>query len=176
MSLALTFLDSKLLKTSLVGPDGAVHYTTSTTSGLRGRKVTTITAASGAVGVIDWRQKLFTINGAQRAWKELKSNPGGILNSKREWNWGDRPYMFKFNRSEKELLATPTSGDVAGTVRFTTYQPHLFHGNEPAVLYFPHQLHDEIERMFLLMAVLKTEIQREDTNNAAAASAATVSC
>jgi hypothetical protein len=47
-------------------------------------------------------------------------------------------------------------------VRFTTYHRHLLHESEPAVIYFPHQMQDELERMFLLMAILQTEIHRED--------------
>lgn len=47
-------------------------------------------------------------------------------------------------------------------MRFTPYHPHAFHDNERAVIYFPLQMQDEIERMFLLMAVLETETQRLD--------------
>lgn len=81
MSLALTFVDQNLLDSPLVGGEGAVHYTTSTTSGFRGRKVTTIMAASGLVGVINWREKKFVINGVQREWDDLKSRSGGIFSS-----------------------------------------------------------------------------------------------
>lgn len=81
MSIALTFVDKQLLRTALVGAEGAVHYTTSTTSGFLGRKVTTINAASGLVGVINWREKTFNINGVQREWDDLKSRTGGIFSS-----------------------------------------------------------------------------------------------
>lgn len=63
------------------------------------------------------------------------------------------------------LQAKPNFGNAAGTVRFTTYRRHLFHSNERAVISFPHQMQDEIERMFLLMAVLKTEIRRQDVRD-----------
>ncbi|KAJ7753946.1 hypothetical protein DFH07DRAFT_960017 [Mycena maculata] len=168
MSTAVTFVDRKLLKSDLVGATGAVEYTTSTTSSyLWGRKVTTITAAGGLVGLINWREKTFIIDGVQRRWDQLKSRPGGIFSSSREWNWGHRPYKLKYRDSHKELLATPTFGAADGTVRFTTYRHHLFVDNERAAVYFPLQMQDEdheIERMFLLMSILKTETDREDAS------------
>ncbi|KAJ7144123.1 hypothetical protein C8R44DRAFT_846097 [Mycena epipterygia] len=167
MSIALTFVDQNLLDSPVVGAEGAVYYTTSTTSGFRGRKVTTIMAASGLVGVINWREKKFIINGVQRDWDDLESRSGGIFSSEREWNWGNRPYNLKYHDSHKELLATPNFGNAAGTVRFTTYRSHLLHSNEPAVIYFPHQMQDELERMFLLMAILHTEIHRQDDSRIA---------
>ncbi|KAJ7895178.1 hypothetical protein B0H14DRAFT_2558756 [Mycena olivaceomarginata] len=162
MSTALTFVAEELLNTTIVAPDGGVHYTTTTTDGWLGRKVTTVSAASGLVGFIDWREKVFVINGVQRKWDELKSRPKGILSSEREWTWGSRPYRLKYNLSQKELLATPTVGSTADTVRFTPYRPHLLHANERAAIYLPHQMQDEIERMFLLMVVLQTEMKRQD--------------
>jgi hypothetical protein len=69
----LTFVDKKLVDSSLVGPNGAVYYTTTTTHGFRGRKITTIMAGSGLVGAINWREKTFIINGVQRKWSDLRS-------------------------------------------------------------------------------------------------------
>ncbi|KAJ7478540.1 hypothetical protein FB451DRAFT_1242202 [Mycena latifolia] len=152
MSIALTFSDKELLASPVMGPDGAVHYTTSTTQGLLGRKITTIMAASGLVGIINWRDKTFTLNGVERKWDELKSRSDGIFSSEREWNWANRPY--KLNE--------------AGAVRFTTYRAHLLHESQRAVLYFPHERQDESERMFLLMAILHMDTTREDRNEAAA--------
>ncbi|KAJ7679643.1 hypothetical protein B0H17DRAFT_1077664 [Mycena rosella] len=159
MSTALTFAHKNLLASSIAAADGIVHYTTSTTRGLRGRKSTTIRAADGLVGTIKWRDKTFVINGVQREWRRLKSHSGEIFSSGREWKWGNRPYTLKYHNSHKELLATPTSG---GAVCFTTYQSHLFRGNKRAAIYFLDQLQDEIERMFPLMAILQTEIRRQD--------------
>jgi hypothetical protein len=81
MSIPLTFVDKKLLETSAVGPDGAVHYNLTTTRGFRGRKITTITAASGLVGYINWREKVFVINGVEEAWNHLKEHSGGFFSS-----------------------------------------------------------------------------------------------
>ena len=81
MAIALTFTSKKILESALVSPDGAVHYTTQTTHGLLERKATTITAASGVVGVINWRDKVFVLDGLQRAWGDLKSKPGGLFSS-----------------------------------------------------------------------------------------------
>lgn len=80
MSTALTFVEKKLLESPVIA-DGTVHYTTSTTTGFRGRKITTITAASGLVGMINWREKTFVINGVQRKWDDLKRHSAGILHS-----------------------------------------------------------------------------------------------
>ncbi|KAJ7083457.1 hypothetical protein C8R44DRAFT_753473 [Mycena epipterygia] len=165
MSLALTFVHRNLIETPLVGAEGAVHYTVNTTRGTwGGRKITTIVAASGLVGVINWREKIFIINGVQREWDDLKARSGGVFSREREWNWGNRPYHLKYHDSDKELLATPSFGNSADTVRFTTYQSHLLHEDHRAVIYFPYQLQDEIERMFLLMAILQSEIHRKDQN------------
>ncbi|KAJ7895180.1 hypothetical protein B0H14DRAFT_3634845 [Mycena olivaceomarginata] len=149
MSLALKFADKRLLRTSLVGPDGGVHYTTTTTHGWRGRKVTTVSAASGLVGFIDWHKKVFEINGVQRKWDELKSRSNGFFSTERQWNWGGRPFKFKYHNSHKELLAIPTKGSDADNP------------NTPSCI-SPHQMRDELERMFLLLAVLQTEIHRQD--------------
>jgi hypothetical protein len=46
-------------------------------------------------------------------------------------------------------------------VRFTRYRPHLLHESEQAAIYFPPHM-DEVERMFLLMAILQTEMHRQD--------------
>ncbi|KAF8188919.1 hypothetical protein K438DRAFT_1936231 [Mycena galopus ATCC 62051] len=169
MSLALTFVDKKLSDTPVVDAEGAVHYTTSSTRGFGGRKITTVTAASGLVGLINWREKAFVINGTHRKWDDLRSRSGGILDPTYQWNWGNTPYLLKYHDSHKELLATPAVGNVADTVRFTTYHPRLFHDSERAIIYFPHQMQDEVERMFLLMAILQTEIHRQDAAAAAAA-------
>ncbi|KAF7351986.1 hypothetical protein MVEN_01160800 [Mycena venus] len=176
MSTTLTFTDQKLLESAVVDAEGTVQYTTTTTSGFRGRKITTIMAASGPVGVMNWRQKTFTINGVHREWEYLKSRSGGIFSSEREWKWDHRHYKLKYHDSQKELLATPNFANAAGTVRFTTYRSHLFHDNKRAAIYFPSQMEDETEKMFLLMAILQTEIRRQDRarnarNNAAASSA-----
>ncbi|KAJ7458146.1 hypothetical protein FB451DRAFT_1508519 [Mycena latifolia] len=160
MTTALTFTDKDLLGSPLVGADGVVRYTTSTTRGFRGRKTTTI-MGPGLVGLIDWREKTFTIGGVQRKWDEMKKRSAGVFSSEREWSWGNRAYKLKYHHGDKELLATPPSGP-AGVVRFTPYHPHLFHSNEPAAIYFPPHLHDEEERMFVLLAILQTEIHRQD--------------
>lgn len=60
----------ELLDSALVGADGAVHYRVSTTQGFFRRKVTTMLAASGVVGVINWREKLFIIDDVERTWDE----------------------------------------------------------------------------------------------------------
>ncbi|KAJ6529749.1 hypothetical protein B0H19DRAFT_1082858 [Mycena capillaripes] len=180
MSTTLTFTAQKLLESAVVDAAGAVHYTTTTTIGFRGRKKTTIIAAGGLVGVLNWRQKTFTINGVQREWEYLKSRSGGIFSSEREWKWDHIHYKLKYHDSQKELLvdmlppsfnmtrnaddleATPNFANAAGTVRFTTYRSHLFRDNKPATIYFPSQMQDETEKMFLLMAMLQTEIRRQD--------------
>ncbi|KAJ7438378.1 hypothetical protein B0H11DRAFT_1935272 [Mycena galericulata] len=162
MSIALTFTEKHLLESPIVGPEGAVHYTITTSRGLMGRKATTIGATSGLVGVIDWREETFNINGFQRKIETLKAHAGGILNAEREWNWGYRPFHLKYHDWHTELLATPKFEPNPGMVRFTPFQSHLLHDNKRAVIYFPYQMQDEFEKMFLLMAILQTEIHRQD--------------
>ncbi|KAK7026393.1 hypothetical protein R3P38DRAFT_3530709 [Favolaschia claudopus] len=112
-SLTLTFIDKKLLQTTLIDADNAIHYTlTTTSSGFRGKKITTISAASGSVGLINWREKTFTINGVEKKWEDLKTRSAGVFRTEREWNWGPRPFNLKYHDSHKELLvrcAIPSS-------------------------------------------------------------------
>lgn len=81
MSIALTFVDKKLLESAVIGPEGVVHYTLDTASGFLGRKISTITAASGLVGIINWREKLFIINGVQQEWEDLEEKTGVLFSS-----------------------------------------------------------------------------------------------
>ncbi|KAJ7141633.1 hypothetical protein C8R46DRAFT_1046849 [Mycena filopes] len=154
MTLPLTFTGKKLVDTTIVGPDGGVYYTTSTThDGCLGRKLTTINAASGLVGLINWREKVFIINGVQQ--------------KEREWHWDNRAYKLNWRNSQKELVATPTFSSAAGPVRFTEFKSHLFHDHEPAAIHFPQQMRDEIERMFLLMVILQMEMHKQEQKEAA---------
>ncbi|KAJ6473306.1 hypothetical protein DFH09DRAFT_1219119, partial [Mycena vulgaris] len=107
MTTALTFVDKTLLDSPIVAGDGAVHYTTTTTQGFTRRKMTTLMAASGVVGMINWREKTFTINGVQWRWDDLNSRSAGIFSSEREWNWAGKPYKVKYHRSDRELLVRP---------------------------------------------------------------------
>ncbi|KAJ7614469.1 hypothetical protein FB45DRAFT_937003 [Roridomyces roridus] len=168
MSLPLTFLDTKLIQSALVGPDGAVHYTLTSTHGLMRRKSeTTISAASGLTGVIYWTEKTFEINGVQRRWDDIESRVGGLLNREHEWDWAGRPYTLKYQDRHRELLAVPKfAQNSSGVVRFTPYHRRGLRGGDPAVIYFPFEMQDEFERMFLLMAVLKTEVKRQDAQAA----------
>jgi hypothetical protein len=72
---SLIFTQKNLLESTLVDSSGALHYTTATTTGLHGRKVTTITGAS-TVGEINWREKTFAIGDVCRGWDALRSHVG----------------------------------------------------------------------------------------------------
>ncbi|KAJ7679642.1 hypothetical protein B0H17DRAFT_1139064 [Mycena rosella] len=109
-------------------------------------------AVNGLASMMNWRDKTFAINDVQRKWDDLKSRSNGRFSSnhwvrtairERGWNWMDRVYHLKYHHSHEELLFTP-------------YKPYLLDGNEPAAIYFPQEMHDEIQRMFL-MAILQTE-------------------
>ncbi|KAJ7035912.1 hypothetical protein C8F04DRAFT_1233415 [Mycena alexandri] len=162
MTLAITFVDRKLVDSSVIGPDGGVRYTTGSTDGSRGLKLTTIAATSGLVGSINWREELFVINGVEKKWDELKSQSGRKFGPQREWNWDNKPYTFKYQNCAKELLVTPNSSGDVGTVRFTTSDAGSLHENDNAVVYFPEEMQDDTERMFLLIAILQTEMHRQD--------------
>ncbi|KAJ7205685.1 hypothetical protein B0H12DRAFT_1330420 [Mycena haematopus] len=83
MSLALTFTNKHISDSPIVGPDGIAHNRTTTTSGLIERKVTTVTAASGLVGSINWRENAFEIGGVRRIRgdqdRDLKLRSNGIF-------------------------------------------------------------------------------------------------
>jgi hypothetical protein len=72
---SLIFTQKNLLESTVVDSSGALHYTTTTTTGLRGRKVTTITGAN-AVGEINWRDQTFAIGDVCRGWDALRSRVG----------------------------------------------------------------------------------------------------
>lgn len=57
------------------------------------------------------------------------------------------------------MQATPQSGD---SVRFTPCEKHLLKSDHPAVLYLPSTVADDTEKMYLLMAILETEMYRQD--------------
>ncbi|KAJ7679641.1 hypothetical protein B0H17DRAFT_1139063 [Mycena rosella] len=133
MSIPFTFVDKELLNTPIIDAADKVYYTTSTTQGFTGRKIMTVMAASGSVGLIDWREKTLSINGGHKSWESLRKEPGGIFSMDcGEWNWADRPYHLKYQYTYKELLVRAE------------------------------RMQDEGERMFLLMAILLTEIGRQD--------------
>ncbi|KAJ7056397.1 hypothetical protein C8F01DRAFT_1311310 [Mycena amicta] len=162
----LTFSNKKLVDSSLIGEDGGVYYTTSSTEGaIRGRKVTTIRAASGLVGMIDWRKNVFVINGVEKPFGDVRS--GGFLTNwrGRRWQWSNKTYKVKFHRMQKAILDDMHFG----TVRFTTCEPHLLRKTEQATIQFPYEMQDEIERMFVLMAILQTEMHKQDIRKSAGA-------
>lgn len=78
---SLAFTQDNFLNSSL---HPLVHsspaYTTTTTSGFRGRKVTALKINgflySTAIGAINWREKKFEIRGTKKSWSDLKSKNG----------------------------------------------------------------------------------------------------
>ncbi|KAK7012753.1 hypothetical protein R3P38DRAFT_3208599 [Favolaschia claudopus] len=138
------------------------------------RHITTITAVGigGLVGEIDWQEKAFVINGVRRSWDEIRVKNSRLEFFKCSWTWGDIPtYKFEYQNHNKELVATPTTPNPA--IIFTGYRPKAFHrhATEPASVQFPLGLnaYDEIERMFVLMAMVHSEVKKGDLEAAAAA-------
>ncbi|KAJ6594856.1 hypothetical protein B0H19DRAFT_1057074 [Mycena capillaripes] len=164
MALALTFNKPKLLESQLVGADGVAYYTTRTTRGFRGRKTTTITAKGGIVGAINWRECRFIIDGVQREWSVAPE----------KCSWGEASYALKYHNSATELVATRNSptvknpGDSTETllngaaVRYYTACPAT---ENCVTITFPSELRDEVERMFVLMAILRIETVRKDRDD-----------
>jgi hypothetical protein len=74
---SLIFTQKNLLESTLVDSSGALHYTTATTTGLRRRKVTTITGAS-TIGEINWCEKTFAIGDMCRGWDAVRSRVGVV--------------------------------------------------------------------------------------------------
>ncbi|KAK7049182.1 hypothetical protein R3P38DRAFT_1886854 [Favolaschia claudopus] len=171
----LTFNNEKDLINSslLVGPDArTAYYTISTTFHkkpfrLERRHTTTITSVStGLVGSIDWEEKVFVINGLGRRWDDVR-----VKDSRKRFffTWADFPtYKLEFHDRLRELTATPVTGGPA--VQFRGYHPKPFHMSQtnPASISFPHQMQDEVEKMFLLISIVYTDVKRLDAARAAA--------
>ncbi|KAJ6498357.1 hypothetical protein C8R47DRAFT_1259821 [Mycena vitilis] len=185
--LTLTFTEKTILQSSLVDSSGVQHYTIATTTGLRGREVTTITAA-GHIGEIGWAKEEFEIGSDHFGWDSVRSEVGS--GGERQWKWGDRgAYLLKYVNSDKDLLvgapkyhcktktipdiqAIPTSGSRANPARFTAASNHLLHSFEPATITFPLEMQAAQERLFVLMAILQTETMRTDKVHGSGRSAA----
>ncbi|KAJ7056394.1 hypothetical protein C8F01DRAFT_1156086 [Mycena amicta] len=166
----LTFTDKHVENASILGPDGATHYTAHTLHGiLRRRKLTTVTAIAGPgglVGVIDWSKKTFEVEGVVRSWKDVCVEPHRILSDYKgkTWRWSTNSYLFKHNITQRELLKTLIA-------RFTSPQINLLTKSKPASFQFLHPLQDQVEEMFILLVVIQTEVKRQDTETAVVAAA-----
>ncbi|KAJ7613531.1 hypothetical protein FB45DRAFT_874481 [Roridomyces roridus] len=165
-TLSLTFTNPKhdLIDTPLTAPDGEVHFTLSTMNGMLGRKITTITSTSGLVGTIHWRENSFSLDGVQVPVKDLKTKSGGLLSREREWKWKNWGYKLKYHDWEKELRAVPTHEHAAGNVSFWPYRPLIYKDGDLATIQFPEIMKNEEERLFALMAILYTDMERQDNN------------
>ncbi|KAJ7056438.1 hypothetical protein C8F01DRAFT_1121988 [Mycena amicta] len=163
----LTFTDKHVENASLLGPDGATHYTAHTLSGsLHRRQLTTVTVtATGLVGIINWGEKTFEVNGVARSWNDVCLEPRQIMSDGKTWRWSTNSYTFKRNTFQRELLVTsPSVAPGAETIiaRFTSPQVHLLTKNTPASFQFLHPLHDQVEEMFILLVVIQTQVKRRD--------------
>lgn len=84
--LTFTFTKKDLLNTALLPShhlnSSGISYTLSTTTGLFGRKITTLASSGGLStytvlgGAINWRKRRFEIGGVQRKWSSLKRRTG----------------------------------------------------------------------------------------------------
>ncbi|KAJ7082309.1 hypothetical protein C8R44DRAFT_992211 [Mycena epipterygia] len=90
-----------ILNTKFVAPDGTVEYTTSTPTGLFGRRSgpTAVLLKSGARAMIDWGKKTFTIDGTERKWSAVRKNILAGTLGYQQWTWTDIKYRVK--RSEE---------------------------------------------------------------------------
>ncbi|KAJ7785264.1 hypothetical protein DFH07DRAFT_763862 [Mycena maculata] len=157
MSRELTFKSKDILNSHL----HAGHsnpYTTSTSSGVLGRKTTTLKTGflSGSAGKIDWRDKEFKIGGRTKKWRKVESS-GGWFTSGREWEWAGYTYTVK--HSHHKWTATNSHREVA---YFTPYQSHLLRSSEHASLYISPEIQDEHQRVFLILVLLYSETKRQD--------------
>ncbi|KAJ7657207.1 hypothetical protein DFH06DRAFT_1328032 [Mycena polygramma] len=106
-----------------------------------------------------------------RAGRVIFSGP--VFDKERQWSLGNKSYKLKPD-GLRTLVATPlaSTGSDASTVRLDTYHTHLFGENERAAIHFPPEMQDEVERLFLLMALLETQMRRQDAAAAGAAAGA----
>ena len=77
-----TFADESELNSRLITKDtNSNSFTTSTTFGVTGLKVTTLTSKSpsGVVGRIDWRNRTFEVEGVTKTLDQVRIGPGSVF-------------------------------------------------------------------------------------------------
>ncbi|RDB20789.1 hypothetical protein Hypma_012149 [Hypsizygus marmoreus] len=183
------FGDADLLNSTLLPahPYYWVSYSTSTTSGFLGRKVTTLTpsasfnayATLGAA--INWREETFEVGGRMKKWEDLTHKTGGMfsrqgppglhsvhsfytdtlsIHSKREWTWSDRTYMVKFHDHDDHWTATLDAAENPPSAVFTVRKmAKSGKPPEPANIVFAPGVSPE-DMAFLILVIIYSETKR----------------
>ncbi|KAJ7645067.1 hypothetical protein DFH06DRAFT_1212307 [Mycena polygramma] len=158
MSLDLTFKSKDILNSHMhAGHSNA--YITSSSSGILGRKTTTLKThgfLSGSAGKIHWRHKTFEIGGKTKKWRKVESSAGWFT-SGREWEWSGHTYTVK--HSHHTWTATNAHVEVA---RLTPHKSHLLRASEHAFLQISPEIQDEHQRAFIILVLLYSETKRLD--------------
>ncbi|KAL1743716.1 hypothetical protein HDZ31DRAFT_64789 [Schizophyllum fasciatum] len=165
MPSSLTFSSKDILNSLVIMDNGSTAFTTHSTKGFRGRKVTSLTGGGAERAVINWRQRTITIGKQSKSLDFLKRPARGWWSSARTWQWGAASYELHYSSWE---WTASSSGTVVA--RFYPYHSRVFHQSDPATLLFMHDL-PPFEATFLLVAFIYMEMRRQDKQRSSAASA-----
>ncbi|KAJ7292169.1 hypothetical protein C8J57DRAFT_1458668, partial [Mycena rebaudengoi] len=161
MALDLTFNSKDFLNSHLTSGHSNA-YTTSTSRGMRGLKITQLASGffPGTAGRIDWRDKSFEIAGRTQKIKRISSS-GGWFSLSRDWKWGAHTYTLKYSR--KGWTAKTSMGEVA---HYNSYKPHLFRSSDHAAIQISPAIQDQHEIVFLILVMLYSETKRLERKKA----------
>ncbi|RDB20682.1 hypothetical protein Hypma_012122 [Hypsizygus marmoreus] len=155
--LRFTFTNKDIVDGLIQSDDNAIHYTTSTTSGINHKPLRSLSAGQTA-GAIDWRTGVFDIGGVQRPTATLKHKNGGFFSSEREWMWSGKKYIVK--PGGDQWTATRRSDNKICAI-FTLRKSHIFKDSEPATITFPVTIPAE-DVLFLIMVMIYSVTREAD--------------
>ncbi|RDB20596.1 hypothetical protein Hypma_012121 [Hypsizygus marmoreus] len=151
-----TFASKNMLNSVIQSDtDHTPYYTTHTTSGFRGRKVTTITGPAPAQqisGTIHWRTGIFDVGGVQRSTAEVKRKLGGLFDGDREWKWSGHTYVVT-SIGGQWVATQPSHQTPSAVLRLSS--------DSPITVSFAPDVAIE-DTFFLLMIFIYSETKEED--------------
>ncbi|KAG6863847.1 hypothetical protein C0991_002705, partial [Blastosporella zonata] len=149
--------------------DKSVLYTLKTTFGLRGRKVTVLLdenpppGRSAHVASLYWKDKLFEILGQRKYVSDIRRKEGRFLSKTRHWKWSTERKEYELRYDEDEGWKAALNENMSIAARFLVpSRPYLFRKPPPPAL---HLTKTALERdeVFLILAMLYSEIKRQDS-------------
>ncbi|KAF8963656.1 hypothetical protein BDZ97DRAFT_986872 [Flammula alnicola] len=151
--------------------DNSVIYSISTDQTLWGRTYTYVKDTNPAlggestiVGVINWGQKTFEIQGNRKPIKDIRRKPGGFRNKSRFWKWAEGREEYDIVHHEEGWQATCTSTGVVEATLSVPYRPQLFGKPHPVVLNLS-QVALAKDEVILILALIYGETKRQEKTN-----------